>query len=103
MPGKDGGRGRATGPARAVFVVSGVVQGVGYRYWACDAAERLGLAGWVRNRADGKVEGVAEGPREALEDLLERLWRGPSFAEVRDVKATWEPAVGDLRGFEIRR
>jgi acylphosphatase len=56
----------------------------------------------VRNRADGTVEVVAEGPRAALDDLVGRLRRGPSAAAVADMRLGWEPATGDFGGFEVR-
>ena len=73
--------------------IEGRVQGVGYRWWAVEAAERLGLAGWARNRADGSVEILAIGEPAAL-DALERACRiGPSAARVTQV--TRRPAEDD--------
>ena len=70
------------------FVVSGRVQGVGFRYFVMREAEALGLAGWVRNLPTGDVEVLAAG-EEALVDLLEsRLWRGPPHARVAHVVAS---------------
>lgn len=69
------------------LLVSGTVQGVGYRDWASRTATSLGLAGWVRNLADGRVELWAEGPREALDGLREAAWRGPRHAAVTEVRA----------------
>jgi acylphosphatase len=89
--------------ARAMFVISGRVQGVGYRAWAQGEAERLELVGWVRNTPDGRVEGEAEGPREAVERFLERCRSGPTFSRVRDVEVTWAEAVEGEGGFEVRR
>ena len=87
----------------AVYVrVSGRVQGVGYRYFAEEKAQALGLTGWVRNLPDGDVEAEAEGPREALEDWLKQLHRGPSFARVLDMKFDFKPAMKQYISFEIR-
>ena len=65
------------GMARLQAFVSGAVQGVGYRYFAMNAAHELGVIGWVRNLYDGTVQVVAEGPRETLEEFLKHLHRGP--------------------------
>ncbi len=84
------------------FVVSGQVQGVGFRYTAMAHARRLGLAGWVANRADGAVEGVASGADAALAQFRDWLGRGPPAARVQGVE--WEAGEGPVTGgFEIRR
>lgn len=70
------------------FVVEGEVQGVGFRYFARREAQRLGVAGWVRNRRDGAVEGEAAGPDDAVEAFLSRLRRGPAMANVTNVDVT---------------
>ncbi len=67
------------------YLVSGRVQGVGYRYFAADAARREGLSGSVRNLADGRVEAVADGDAESLERFERALRRGPSRARVEHV------------------
>ena len=64
------------------LVIRGRVQGVGYRWWARAEARRLGLDGWVRNRADGSVELVAAGPADRLAELEALCRRGPSSARV---------------------
>ncbi len=66
--------------------VSGRVQGVWFRGWTCREAEALGLAGWVRNRRDGRVELLLEGPEEAVAEMLARLRRGPPMAQVSDLE-----------------
>jgi acylphosphatase len=68
--------------------ITGRVQGVGYRAWAASAAERLGLAGWVRNRRDGTVEAVFKGQEDAVVRMLDECWRGPRGAKVDNVVAT---------------
>ncbi|MEB3266421.1 MAG: acylphosphatase [Cyanobacteriota bacterium] len=98
-----GGEGRPAGPPqRWQILVSGRVQGVGYRNACQRRATDLGLGGWVRNRSDGQVEVEAEGPPERLEEL--RLWceRGPAMAGVRSVSVSPLPACG-VDWFEIRR
>jgi acylphosphatase len=84
------------------FTVSGQVQGVGFRYSAQAQARRLGLSGWVANRPDGAVEGLACGPADGLEAFRGWLRRGPPAARVERVD--WEQA-GESPGAEflIRR
>ncbi len=81
--------------------VSGLVQGVNFRYHTRLRARQLGLAGWVRNLRDGRVEIVAEGPRAALEQLLAWSAQGPPQARVTRVEHRWEPATGEPDAFEI--
>lgn len=80
------------------FLVSGRVQGVGFRAFVTEAARGLGLSGWVRNLADGRVEAVAEGDAAALDSLASALARGPLLARVDRVEAEAVPAEG-RRGF----
>lgn len=84
-------------------VISGQVQGVGFRLWAQRRARALGLTGYVRNLDDGSVEVVGEGPQAALEQYLMALRRGPESAEVRAIRARWASCVGESDRFEIRR
>lgn len=67
--------------------VTGRVQGVGFRWYIRAEAERLGLAGWVRNRPDGSVELVADGPQDARDVLLAAVQRGPPSAVVDRVES----------------
>ena len=66
--------------------VAGRVQGVWYRGWTVDQARALGLSGWVRNRRDGSVEILADGPEEALAELVRRCHDGPPAARVERVE-----------------
>jgi acylphosphatase len=66
--------------------IRGRVQGVGYRWWACREARRLGLDGWVRNRTDGSVELLAAGSAAAVAELVERCRRGPGAAQVTAIE-----------------
>ena len=81
--------------------IEGVVQGIGYRRWMVSTAQRLGVAGWVRNRADGTVEALAEGDADAVEELLRACRRGPAGAAVSLIREDLvEPE--ELAGFEAR-
>jgi acylphosphatase len=91
---------RAT-PARLEASVRGRVQGVGFRVWALREGMHLALDGFVANEADGSVRVVAEGPRQDLDRLVERLEEGPPSALVERVLARWEPARGLPAGFHI--
>jgi len=74
-------------------VVSGRVQGVGFRYFTRSAATRLGVGGFVRNLPDGRVEVSAAGDHRALEALLAVLREGPAGAAVRGVAVEWVDAA----------
>ncbi len=63
-------------------VIAGRVQQVGFRQWMTNEAERLGVSGWVRNRADGTVEAVLAGDAAAVEELVRHCRRGPRHAQV---------------------
>ncbi len=89
--------------ARVHLLVSGIVQGVSFRYYTVEEARRLGVNGWVRNLADGRVEVEAEGDRPALEALLAWCRRGPPAAQVDDVEAAGSAFAGDLGAFSMRR
>ncbi|MDA0999867.1 MAG: acylphosphatase [bacterium] len=87
---------------RIHLLIQGRVQGVGYRMSAQWKARELELCGWVRNRPDGVVELVAEGPAEVLDALIAWCRSGPPMARVRDVQITREAARGGFSSFEIR-
>ena len=82
-------------------VVTGRVQGVGFRYSAVRQARALGLTGTVGNRYDGSVEVEAEGPLPALERFLQWLNRGPPGAHVRGVDVQWRTWTGRFRDFDV--
>ena len=86
---------------RARAWVSGRVQGVWYRASARDLAIELGVDGWARNLADGRVEVVAEGPPERVAALLDWCRRGPAGAHVRAMEVTDEEPSGQPAGFHI--
>jgi acylphosphatase len=86
---------------RRNVVARGRVQGVFFRDSTRREAERRGVSGWARNRSDGAVEAVFEGPAEAVEAMVEFVRRGPGHAEVSDVEVREEQPEG-LSGFASR-
>ena len=86
---------------RAHIIVSGIVQMVGFRYYTCSQASRLNINGWVKNKADGSVEIMAEGGKEDVEALIQWCHKGPSSAVVKKVDCKWLDYKGDLRDFSI--
>jgi acylphosphatase len=88
---------------RVRLVVSGLVQGVGFRMATQQEARRLGLAGWVRNLPDGRVEAIAEGPDESVARLVAWCRHGPAGARVRDLAVEPQPPEGRPGGFTIER
>jgi acylphosphatase len=86
---------------RARALLRGRVQGVGFRYFAADWADRLGLGGYARNLPDGSLEIVAEGGEESVRHFLEIMRRGPRGARVEEVQVSWETPRGD-HDFRIR-
>ncbi len=91
-----------TTQARLRAVVRGRVQGVSFRYYTAQAANRLGLTGWVANQWDGTVETVAEGPREKLDQLLTFLHRGPPSAWVERVDVDWQAPTDEFKDFRVQ-
>lgn len=89
-------------PARLTAWVSGRVQGVGFRWWTRSRALELGLVGKASNLDDGRVEVVAEGPREACEALLAHLRGGATPGRVTGVTERWSDPRGGLSGFVER-
>ena len=82
--------------------ITGRVQGVGFRYALQDEAQKLGLAGWVRNRRDGSVEAMAQGSPQALAALAAWARRGPPAARVTEVRAEPAPDEAGIESFELR-
>jgi len=85
----------------AKIIVKGVVQGVGYRYFAYNEARKLGLTGYVRNLIDGSVESVVEGKKESILEYIKALRRGPAFAHVTFVDVEWDSFEGKYSTFRI--
>jgi len=83
------------------LVISGRVQGVGYRFYMQRKARELGVAGWVRNRGDGAVEAVVQGSPELVDSIVAWARRGPPSAVVAEVRIS--DGSGEYTGFETRR
>jgi acylphosphatase len=87
---------------RAVYaLVSGIVQGVGFRAFTKSVARRLGLKGFVRNLPDGRVEVYAEGPEESVETLIDELRKGPPLSRVDKVEYEYVEPRGYYEDFTI--
>ncbi|MCY2955096.1 MAG: acylphosphatase [Planctomycetota bacterium] len=86
---------------RAFVIVTGRVQGVGFRAFAQEQARNLGLTGYVLNRADGSVEATIEGPTDKVKRLLELMKRGPETARVDGLRVTNQSPKGEFKAFEI--
>lgn len=86
---------------RIHLIIGGDVQGVGFRAWVLRQAQDSHVNGWVKNREDGAVEIVAEGQKEALEELVITCKKGPEVAWVKDVRVSWEQATSEFVGFEV--
>ncbi len=76
-------------------MISGRVQGVGYRDWMAAQAEAMGVSGWVRNRRDGTVEALVDGDNAAVQELLRACRRGPRLAEVDAIEEELAEPVGE--------
>ncbi len=86
---------------RAEVIITGRVQGVWFRSTAREVAQSLGLTGWVRNRADGKVQAVFEGDENSVRRAVSWCHHGPSLADVTSVELDWKDATGQYRSFEV--
>jgi acylphosphatase len=89
------------GPAAFHALISGSVQGVGFRYSARQEARMLGLVGWVRNLPDGDVEVLAEGESSGLADFRAWLEEGPPGALIRSIRAEKRRPTGHFVDFTI--
>lgn len=86
---------------RAHVMVSGRVQGVYYRSYAADEARALGITGWVRNVAGGRVEAVFEGEEDAVRKMVEWCWTGSPSSRVDNVEVAREEATGEFASFSV--
>jgi acylphosphatase len=89
--------------SRLHATVKGRVQGVSFRYFVLEQADRLELRGWVRNRWNGSVEVTAEGSRQNLELLLLALRNGPPMASVTDLDFEWLLYTGEFVDFQLSK
>jgi acylphosphatase len=80
--------------------VSGVVQGVNFRWYTAEHARSRDVSGWIRNLDDGRVEAVFEGPKDAVEAMVDWCREGPRHARVANVEVAWEEPEG-LAGFDL--
>lgn len=87
---------------RVHIIVSGKVQAVFFRYFAKQAADSLGLKGFVRNLQDGSVEAIAQGTEEKLNEFLKQLKKGPPASKVDSVAFEFEDADKEFKDFEIK-
>ncbi|HIJ66192.1 MAG TPA: acylphosphatase [Candidatus Hydrogenedentes bacterium] len=87
---------------RLHVLIEGFVQGVGFRFSTVREAQKLELCGWVRNCPDGRVEAEFEGPRPALDKMLQWCRRGPAFSRVANVTPTWDSGTPRYANFSIR-
>jgi acylphosphatase len=83
------------------FLISGMVQGVGYRFFVLRAAARHQVLGTVRNLPDGRVEVIAEGERDAMDEFKKDLATGPAMAVVTDIDEIDLPVTARYRDFHI--
>ncbi len=88
---------------RVHVFISGKVQGVFFRSGTKEKAEELGVSGWVRNLADGRVEAVFEGEEGSVKRMIAWCRKGPEYARVDDVKVISENYTGEFKGFTLRR
>ena len=83
------------------LLVTGMVQGVGFRYYVHHAARRHDLTGWVKNLGDGRVEVLAEGEEEELRLFAKEIEQGSRFSTVKEVQIEWQSYSNKFRSFEI--
>jgi len=86
---------------RVTLKISGVVQGVAFRYHTVAEARRLGVTGWVRNVPDGTVKALAEGEAAAVDEFMAWCRMGPSMARVEAVRVTTTAYGGEFDDFEV--
>jgi acylphosphatase len=84
-------------------LLSGRVQGVGFRHFTRMNARELNIKGWVKNRSDGKVEAVIQGSSDSIDEMLERLRKGPGSARVDDIKIEGMEVDEKFDSFNVRR
>lgn len=90
-----------TRKVRVHLLISGIVQGVNFRYYTRETAKKLNLTGWVKNLSDGKVEAVAEGDEEKINKFIEWAKHGPPSARVDNVEVKKGKYTGEFSDFKI--
>jgi len=83
-------------------LISGKVQGVGFRAWTKRIADQMGICGWVRNLKDGRVEALAQGEEEKLEEFKGKLAQGPAISKVEDIECKYIDYEKKYDNFEVR-
>jgi len=91
-----------TEKVRFHIFISGRVQGVFFRENTKTKAEKLGIVGWVRNLADGRVEAILEGEKEKIDELIDWAKQGPTFAKVDNLEILTEEYQGEFQNFEVK-
>jgi acylphosphatase len=86
---------------RVHMVISGDVQGVGFRAWTKKEAQKRNVCGWVKNREDGCVEVLAEGDKALLEEFIGECRKGPMVASVEDIFLEWSMVTTELVEFKV--
>lgn len=86
---------------QAHVLISGSVQGVGYRFFVKSWARTYGVVGWVKNSLEGKVEAVFQGEEKSIEDLIAKCRKGPFLAEVKDIAVNWEEGGDEFGDFKV--
>lgn len=84
------------------ILVTGFVQGVGFRQMVKHEARKRGITGWVRNLSDGSVEALAVGPEEKLQELIESCKKGPFLSQVDNMHVEWEETGESFEEFRVR-
>ncbi len=87
---------------KAVIVIQGLVQGVGYRFFAIEQAKRFSIKGYVQNLSNSNVEVVAEGNEGMLKDFIKKLKIGPPSAHVTGVDVRWNDEECGFTNFDVR-
>jgi acylphosphatase len=88
--------------ARARVLISGLVQGVGMRYFVTSRADQYDVTGYVRNLDTGSVEVVAEGEKQTVYDFLRSIRKGPAHAEIMSFQTEWGPYQGKFENFFVK-
>ncbi|MCL5113728.1 MAG: acylphosphatase [Patescibacteria group bacterium] len=87
---------------QARVLITGFIQGVGFRQHIKRKARSLGLTGWVRNLPDRRVEALFSGPKEKIEEAISECSKGPFFSEVKSTQVSWEKNKEEFTNFDVR-